>query len=671
MAYSLRPLSVSLIALMLASGCQDNAQPKTTTNPPQTDKNGSVTLAKMMAEQGNKKGREEAASGLKDLVAGRYQEASRTFNTLLFDDPTNSGYHTLNAVTYHMIAKSGDVTQFDLAESGYMQALKFDPNNTYAWLQLGRLKVDKKDYAGAQDDLANVLLIEPNNMEAAYELSMASYLLGDLKTAKATIKRVLAHSKKANKPAFRAAALIYAAAGDETQAQKYLELYLAQETNQKQKNYVARRVEDWKNLRNNPDLLVAQADTTSTEHYEESGPIDVIDVQDTTGSADPAATVGTPTATTPTPPATPTPTAAKAADVKPADPKKKIRKRAFVEPQENMVVIDAVVMRVSEEGRTTKGNNILDNFSVTLAPFTQYTARKAGGSISGTVFPGGAAGGSVTGAAPTNGTAKLFTQGISFGSITYSMKIANARDTYVEVVGRPTMTTFVGKPSSFFSGDDIKIAVSGNFSGSVTTNPTGNTLDITPLSLENGFVTLEVTFTGSLLTTSLNELVGGAATQIKPFKIARSSIKTTVRVKLGETIMLGGTQERILETSKEGFPLLKDIPGIQYLFSQENSTSVHKSVIYLLTPKSHREYTREVKSYFAEGDNEGLYRPNLTELEMRHKDWFDPSNTQITLLRQVAPLYREFRTGDVLPEQWYHPDSISENLTQLADFLWY
>src|SRR5690606_19905486 len=106
---------------------------------------------------------------------------------------------------------------------------------------------------------------------------------------------------------------------------------------------------------------------------------------------------------------------------------------AAASPDE-MVVIDAIVMRVSENGTTTKGSNILDTFSVTLAPGTHMYGRgktlsaTGDGSISSGVF-------AASGDFPATGAfsspvgtglsvSRVFTQGISFGNVTYSLKIA-------------------------------------------------------------------------------------------------------------------------------------------------------------------------------------------------------------------------------------------------------
>jgi general secretion pathway protein D len=134
--------------------------------------------------------------------------------------------------------------------------------------------------------------------------------------------------------------------------------------------------------------------------------------------------------------------------------------------------------------------------------------------------------------------------------------------------------------------------------------------------------------------------------------------------------MLGGITERIDQNGKSGFPILENIPLIQYLFSRETTQSERKSVMYLLTPRSYKENLQQTKQYFEKGEDT-LDRPNLTELENRHKDWYDPDSNHALILRDLAPIYRDFRAGDFLPLFWHQKDGVDETLTKIVDFLWY
>ena len=644
------------------------------------DRESPHKLEDILAENNDTDQKQLIIEGIEALRAGDYRKASRLFNTALIDDPANSGLHTLNGLTYQLIAKNGEYAANDLAEAGFLQAKKFNPNNTFASMQLGRVRAERKDYFGAQEEFSEVLLIEPSNLDALYELATVSYLAGDMRTARMSVDRLLKSNKL--KPEYiRAGALIYAALGLKETANRYLAAYMDSDTSNKQKNYLERRVNDWHNLHVSGNVTVAQLDP-SAPNFDVASPSEdfkLIQEQEgipptppeQTGAEQPS--VATPAAEAPAAGAPPAPAVPAPAAQAPTRPQKtKPKESVYEEPFEDMVVIDAVVLRVSEVGTTRKGNNILNNFNLTIAPYTKLRAKHAATGI-GAPNILGTIGGSVTGVAPTtpDGRAKIFTEGITLSTITYSLNMANVTRQYLEIIGRPTLTAKIGKPASFFSGTDLKVAIAGNFGGNITQSPTGVTLKVTPLSVEHGYVTLDVELIGSLLTDPLTDIFerSGPNTPL-PFGVGRSNVKTSVRVKLGETVMLGGTVDRVDQDTSTGVPFLEKIPILQYFFSDQSTDSQRKSVMYLITPRGYRENLRETKNYFARGE-EFVRRGNLTDLEKRYKDWFDPPASQVIVLRDLGPIYRDFRTGDVIELDWFMVDELEQVLTQLVDFLWY
>jgi len=67
--------------------------------------------------------------------------------------------------------------------------------------------------------------------------------------------------------------------------------------------------------------------------------------------------------------------------------------------------------------------------------------------------------------------------------------------------------------------------------------------------------------------------------------ISRRIASTTVRVKDGETIVIGGLRQLIEVTTESKVPLLGDIPLLGALFRQRRTTSEDKDVVILITPR--------------------------------------------------------------------------------------
>lgn len=606
-------------------------------------KSGSVTdgkekmpIREMLAQKKIFEKDPDVAMGVEKLLDGEYDEASHYFSVALDKKPSNSAVHYLNALTCHLQANEGDPSSFELAAAGYEQALKHNPNNALAALQLGRVKAAQKDYIAAQDQFAQALLIQPKNKEALYELANASYLAGDIKHSSAAIDQYLKRHKD-EPEAYRAAALIYAAMGESQRSLEFVGQYKQLASDDSDVQVIEHRVDDLRHLHASGRIMLAQADQSGTQppNLLEGLPIDQ-----------------------------PQQDAAPAA------------------PSAQMVVMDAIVLRISDVNSTQKGNNILDNFTAAISPgnyFKGWAKSKGGvGSISSApVFapdfnqttppsaltPPGATFDPTT-ALPDPAAARLFTQGISFGTIRYSMKIANSTKNRVEVVGRPTLVATMGKKAEFFSGTELLLGLTGQFGGSITKTPVGITLELTLNSIENGRANVDVTIYGSLIADSTS-LAANATTGFSQIGISR--IKTTINVGLGETIMLGGIQERNDIYNKDGLPGAQDVPLLQYLFSQETTYNERKSVMYLITPRSYGDTVRDIKSNTSDHDR----RFNLSELEHRHKDWYDPRGNSAIILRALSPLYREFRTGDIKPIDWYYPEKLEDQISELGRFMYF
>lgn len=669
--------SSAILVLIFLVGCQPQSQEITL-----EDSKFLKSFDELVNESTNAEQKQQILEGVHALRTNNIERASRIFNNLLTKDPTNSGLHTLNALAYQLRGKRGDVSSFDLAEAGFLQAKKYNPNNVYASLQLGRVKADKKDYVGAQEEFAEVLLYQPQNEEALYELASVSYLIGDVKTARMGIDRLL-NAKPNDASYVRAGAIIYAVQGERDKANKLVQDYNRLEKKQKNKLYLTRRVNDWFGLHDSGNIVLASTDQTGGGAKLQAEPSGVSINGGQHGDIDDHGMV--PTLMVPNVGNRMMSSVTSSAD---AMGHGKELSPAYADSQSGMVVIDAIILRVIDEGSTSKGQNILENFTLSLAPFSKYYARNAGTPITGaSVFP---LNNTSTGATGTNASTatnipglvssvvpnmsdrvSLVAGGISFGTLNYSLNIANVQNRHIEIIGRPTLTSHVGMSSEFFNGEQLNVALSSTFGGgNINQFPTGLTLRVTPTGIDENFVALNIQFIDSFLKESEQQLINSIIPN-SPFLFSttNSEVKTTVRAKLGDTIVLGGTVGRVDIKSDSGFPFLKDLPGVQYFFSNDQTLSVRTSVLFLLTPRSFGHYRKEMKQYLSE-KNEGEKRPNLTELERRHKDWLYSQSNLVPILQTFGPMYQDFRLGDIMNYDWTCPPAFDRQLYNLADFLW-
>lgn len=552
-------------------------------------------------------------AALEKIREGDLFEASRLINTSLQNFPKQPYLHIINGVLYERMAMEGYNGKLELAAIAYESALSLDPTNWYAVYFLGQLKLKSKDYREAQEYLAHALLLKPNDPIALHDLAVASYYAYDLELARASIERAL--KLKPKDPLFiRSAAIIFAATGEPQRAQLYLEAF-KRTLNPADPDitYVMARIQDWNRAHQNPNLAMA-----------------------------------------------PSPTAPAGQEEKPGE---KTDKKAEATEAEAHFILDCYLLRISDEGDTTKGWNVLTSFTNNLQGLTisPRSVSHNNTKISNLGVP-----------SPTSTFTRIFSSSISIDQLNYNLNIANATDRRIEVLGRPTISVSLNKKATFSSGDNLKGGIQGTIGGSLGDVPTGTFLEVTPTKLNDDYVILNVSLEGSLL----QDFLLNTPITDQLIRIAKTKVATTLRVKMGETGMLGGMYERTDQYVKSGFPLLQDIPAVQYLFSNETSSSLRKSVLFLVTPRRADVVRKQVEEHFRKPLAERKREPSVQELLRQDGGLSWNINAVppalITLLQRTEEFYYQFRSGDLVsPNFWGLTPNLEEQIQQISAFLYY
>lgn len=327
---------------------------------------------------------------------------------------------------------------------------------------------------------------------------------------------------------------------------------------------------------------------------------------------------------------------------------------APVEVDENaMVIVDVTIIRTQEIHTRSQGVNLLNGLTLQFGDGT-------GTGTSGLSFK--------TGISKVVGSStQTITRAINIPAITYSLNIANANHARNEILSRPTLTATNGAVSNFFSGIHIQAATlpsggSGSGGDSITLNDEiGVGLSVSPIMLEDGRVKLDVKAERKFLNTPSSTYTGFTS----KLEATRTSVDATVVMNYGETLILSGLSSRELERSRDGVPLLQDIPVVQYLFSKRTSQEYTKSVLILLTPRQPAYAYRE-----RQVEHE---TPELTELRLRHMDWFKPYPTLASVFNHMNynRYYRELRTGDIDLEHWENHWGFQSRMKKVLDLLYY
>ncbi len=547
-------------------------------------------------------------SGVEALSRGDYVRASRALGRAIKLDPQNGALHFLNGLAYHLRAAAGDGSQYQLAEVGYHLALQFSPTLHVASTQLGRLQFSQGRFGEAQNAFAYTLLFDQKDPALWLALAAASYHAQDLHTATFALKAA-ERLQPEKLVLLKTGALIRAAAGLSDEARRDVAWFRALSPSDTSRlEHLTRRLDDWRDThRRLGNVALAQA---------QPSPLD-----------------------RPPSPATP----AVAPPARPAT-------------QPRMVLVDVVLIRSEERYTTNRGVNLLTGLSLQFSGSLARTRSQTG------VYPPDQT------STALNTLARVLMQTITMPAITYNLNIFNDNDDQNEVMARPTLTAVDGKPSEFFTGGTLHVLIGGaaGSQGTLQEIPVGVKLAVTPAFIDDETVQLQVEASRTFI-----EDQTATTTFVQFAQTTSTKVTASVVLKLGETLILSGLSEKETERIKNGVPILKSIPGVQYLFSNENTVDFTKSVLILLTPRA-PSFTNRLAGAQPQASRTAPPRKDLEELKGRLGEFKPAPNLDAVFFHLGrAEMFREFREGDVSLERWEDPFSLRTILRRTLRFLYY
>lgn len=188
----------------------------------------------------------------------------------------------------------------------------------------------------------------------------------------------------------------------------------------------------------------------------------------------------------------------------------------------------------------------------------------------------------------------------SFPGLSYlytgSMNISavlSALETYttIRVISSPKLVTLNNHEAQLQVGDEVPIATQSAVSvvnpdapivNSVQMQDTGVILSVTPRVNKNGLVEMDIT-------QEVSNSVPTTTSGIDSPTIQQRKFSTTVVVKNGDTIALGGLITESKTKTKSGVPYLQKIPVLGGLFRDTNNQSIRTELILLITPRVMRD----------------------------------------------------------------------------------
>ncbi len=198
--------------------------------------------------------------------------------------------------------------------------------------------------------------------------------------------------------------------------------------------------------------------------------------------------------------------------------------------------------------------------------------------------------------------------------------------------------------------------------------PIGINLSVTPKFLKDGNILFSVSARREFIENRAAEANFNNFTQTSKTKVSANAV-----MQFGQTLVLSGLSEKETEELKDGVPILQDIPGIQYFFSNETTLDFTKSVLILLTPRKPQYTFADGTPVIEDGQPEARDSIWLDQLSER-TDWKftpEPNLSAVMYHLKDSRFFREFRSGDVALESWEDVDSLSTRIKRVLEFIYY
>ncbi|MBI5419927.1 MAG: type II secretion system secretin GspD [Deltaproteobacteria bacterium] len=178
--------------------------------------------------------------------------------------------------------------------------------------------------------------------------------------------------------------------------------------------------------------------------------------------------------------------------------------------------------------------------------------------------------------------------GTEIPAITAVLRAAQNRDN-INVLSSPHLLTMDNKEAEIIVGQNVPFITSqatpvaatnlGNIINTIERKDIGITLRMTPHIHESEFVSLDIyQESSSILGSSILNV-----NQVGPTTTKRSA-KTSVLVRNGDTVVLGGMMQDTFNVLERSVPLLGDIPLLGYLFKFKSVTRQKTNLLIFLTP---------------------------------------------------------------------------------------
>jgi general secretion pathway protein D len=159
--------------------------------------------------------------------------------------------------------------------------------------------------------------------------------------------------------------------------------------------------------------------------------------------------------------------------------------------------------------------------------------------------------------------------------------------TDVKILSAPSLVVLDNRTATLQVGDQVPVVTQSSVSvtdpdapivNSVSLRDTGIILSVTPRVNDSGLVILEID-------QEVSDVVATQSSGIDSPTIQQRRISTSVSVRDGQSVALGGLMRERLSDTETKIPLLGDVPFLGKLFSTTTTESTRTELLVMITPR--------------------------------------------------------------------------------------
>ncbi len=171
--------------------------------------------------------------------------------------------------------------------------------------------------------------------------------------------------------------------------------------------------------------------------------------------------------------------------------------------------------------------------------------------------------------------------GLSDSSVLELQLQALQRENRLNILSSPSLTTLDNQTSFTETGEKVPYVSTATAGGALTQNvqfvEVVLRLEITPHVIDGEYLKMKILV-------KKDEVDPVREVQGNPF-IIKKQTNTTLIVSEGQTIVISGLTKQRNTALNSGIPVLRDIPGVRWLFQRDSKSDIMQEIIIFITPK--------------------------------------------------------------------------------------